>query len=125
MSPKNRILLIEDDPDDAEVVVSLLNELDYSANLVHVRLLTLGLRYLAAEQFDLVLLDLSLPDSWGMDTVRRLRNSFPGLPVVVMTGATMVEIEQEALREGAVGCIRKQDLDANRLADVISSVRSR
>lgn len=125
MSPKNRILLIEDDPDDAEVVVSLLNELDYAANLVHVRLLTLGLRYLASEQFDLVLLDLSLPDSWGMDTVRRLRNSFPGLPVVVMTGATMVEIEQEALREGAVGCIRKQDLDANRLADVISSVRSR
>lgn len=125
MSPKNRILLIEDDPDDAEVVVSLLNELDYAANLVHVRLLTLGLRYLASEQFGLVLLDLSLPDSWGMDTVRRLRNSFPGLPVVVMTGATMVEIEQEALREGAVGCIRKQDLDANRLADVISSVRSR
>ena len=125
MLPKNRVLLIEDDPDDAEVVVSLLTELDCVADVVHVRLLTLGLRYLGSEQFDLVLLDLSLPDSWGMDTVRRLRNSFPDLPVVVMTGATMAEIEQEARREGAVDCIRKQDLDANRLADVISNATSR
>jgi len=125
MLPKNRILLVEDDPDDAEMVVSLLTELDCAADLVHVRLLTLGLRYLASEQFDLVLLDLSLPDSWGMETVRRLRNSLPDLRVVVMTGATMPEIEQEAQREGATDCIRKQDLDANRLAHVISNARSR
>lgn len=125
MPPKKKILLIEDDPEDAELIVSLLNELDCDADVVHVRLLALGLRHLAAEDFDLAFLDLSLPDSWGMDTLRRLRNSFPGLPVVLMTGATMAAIDLEAEREGAVDCIRKQDLDASRLAEIVSSLGSR
>ncbi len=119
---KVRILLIEDDPDDAELVVSLLEEVDVATEVAHDRLLTLGLRRLESEQFDLVLLDLSLPDSWGMDTLRRLRKPFPGLPIVLMTGARMAEIAEEAEREGAAACLFKQELDASRLAGILTMI---
>ncbi len=119
---KVRILLIEDDPDDAELVVSLLEEIGVARDVVHERLLTLGLRRLESEQFDVVLLDLSLPDSWGMDTLRRLRKPFPGLPIVLMTGARMVEIAEEAEREGAVACLFKQELDVSRLAGILTKI---
>jgi CheY-like chemotaxis protein len=114
--------LIEDDPDDAELVTSLLEEVGCGENLVHEKLLMLGLRCLESQEFDLVLLDLSLPDSWGIETLRRLRKSFPHLPVVLMTGATMAEIAEEASSEGAAACLFKQDLDANRLAEILSQI---
>ncbi len=125
MPPKKvRILLVEDDPDDAELVVSLLEELSYGTHLAHERLLTLGLRRLELEEFDVVFLDLSLPDSWGMETLRRMRKSFPRLPVVLMTGAAMAEIADEAEREGAAACLFKQDLDADRLAGILTDIES-
>ncbi len=123
MPPQNvRILLIEDDPDDAEMIVSLLEELGCAQNIIHEQLLTLGLRQVQTQEFDLVLLDLSLPDSWGMDTLRRLRKTSPKLPVVLLTGAMMVEIAEEAKREGAAGCLFKQDIDAHQLANILSTI---
>jgi CheY-like chemotaxis protein len=119
-----RILLIEDDPDDADLVKSLLEETGVATNVVNERLLTLGLRRLASEEFDLVFLDLSLPDSWGMDTLRRLHKPFPRLPIVLMTGARVAEIAEEAKREGAAACLFKQDLDASRLAEILAEIRT-
>lgn len=124
MSPqKVRVLLIEDDPDDAELVLALLGEINCDIDVVHERLLTLGLRLLQSEEFDVAFLDLSLPDSWGMDTLRRLRKTFPKLPVVLMTGATMSEIAEEAQREGAVACLFKHDLDASKMAEVLARLK--
>ena len=121
MSPqKVRILLIEDDPDDAELVLESVGNSGCPAEVAHERLLTLGLRRIEAEDFDLLLLDLSLPDSWGIETLRRVRKAFPNLPVVLMTGAAMAEIAEEAKREGAVECLFKQELDAGRLAGILS-----
>lgn len=121
---KVRILLIEDDPDDAELVLALLGETDCDLDVVHERLLTLGLRQLQSKEFDVAFLDLSLPDSWGMDTLRRLRKAFPRLPVALMTGATMSEIAEEAQREGALACLFKHDLDASQMADVLSRLEN-
>jgi CheY-like chemotaxis protein len=122
LPPEVRILLIEDDPDDAELLVKLLEGLGCSANMIREGLLALGLRRLQTQGFDLVFLDLSLPDSWGMDTLRRLRKVFPKVPVVLMTGAALDEIAEEAMLEGAAACVFKQDLSASRLASILSDI---
>ncbi len=120
---KVQILLIEDDPDDAELLLALLGETTCGIDVVHERLLTLGLRQLQSKEFDVVFLDLSLPDSWGMDTLRRLRKAFPRVPVALMTGATMSQIAEDAEREGAIGCLFKHDLDADQMTGVLSRLK--
>jgi CheY-like chemotaxis protein len=120
---KVQILLIEDDPDDAELLLTLLGETRCDIDVVHERLLTLGLRQLQSKEFDVVFLDLSLPDSWGMDTLRRLRKAFPRVPVALMTGATMSQIAEEAEQEGAIGCLFKHDLDAEQMTGVLSRLK--
>lgn len=125
MSPlKVRLLLIEDDPDDAELILALLEESDCNVDVVHERLLTLGLRQIESQAFDLVFLDLSLPDSWGLDTLRRLRKSFPNLPVVLMTGATMTEIAEKAEQEGVVACLFKHEMDAEKLRGILARIEA-
>lgn len=81
-----RLLAIEDNPGD----VRLLRETLAEAGGGHVRLesagtLAAGIAALARDSFDAVLLDLSLPDSQGRDTITRLRAAAPHIPVVVMT----------------------------------------
>lgn len=119
-----RILLIEDDPDDEALLRAMLEEGDLAVEVAAERLLTLALRRLAAETFNLVFLDMSLPDSWGAETLRRLRAAFPDLPVVLMTGANVPEIAAQAAQEGAVGCLFKHQLDHRALWDIVSRFRS-
>ncbi len=122
LPPEVRILLIEDDPDDAELLLALLEESGALAKVVREGLLALGLRRLREQDFDLAFLDLNLPDSWGMDTLRRLRRAYPELPIVAMTGATAEEIAAEARKEGAAACLFKQDLSASRLVSILSDI---
>ena len=85
-SPLN-ILLIEDNPGDARLIRELLTEgsgrvfmISTADRLAH------GLEQFADQSFDLVLLDLSLPDSAGLDTLRRFQVKAPDVPVIVLTG---------------------------------------
>ena len=119
-----KILLIEDDPEDAELILTLLGETGRNVEVVHERLLTLGLRQVEKHEFHLVLLDLSLPDSWGIDTLRRLRRDLPELPVTLMTGAAMADIAEQAEREGAMACLFKQDLDTKIMMDILGRIRT-
>ena len=77
-----RILVVEDDPDDEAVLRSLLEQSERPISVACERLLTPALQRLAREPFSLVFLDLSLPDSWGLETLRRLRKGSPAVPVV-------------------------------------------
>jgi len=88
-----RILLIEDNPGDIRLLQEYLNE--GSACRFHVTQagrLSMGLERLAEARFDAVLLDLSLPDSHGLDTLVRLYEAAKDVPIVVLTG-----IEDESL----------------------------
>lgn len=58
-------------------------------------------------RFDLVLLDLTLPDSTGLETLRRFRESAPQSPVVVLSAVTGREVVMAAIEEGAMGFIPK------------------
>ncbi len=123
MFPANlSILLIEDDPEDADLFLAVLEESEVSAKVHREGLLSLGLRRLQSESFDLVFLDLSLPDSWGMKTLHRLQEASPDVPVVVMTGATMDGVAESAREEGVAACLFKHDLNAATLKGVLSEI---
>ncbi|MCR4437790.1 MAG: response regulator [bacterium] len=97
-----KVLLVEDNPGDARLVEIALSEpgpLPFS--LERVGLLSAALRRLEKEKFDVVLLDLSLPDSQGLDTVVAVRKQNPEVPVVVLTGLDDERSSVEALHMGA------------------------
>lgn len=59
-----------------------------------------GLAHVAAERFDVVLLDLGLPDAEGIDVVEQLRAAAPPLPIVVLSGRAEVDTALESMRRG-------------------------
>jgi len=74
---------------------------------------------LSAENYDVVLLDLSLPDESGLATCTRLANSAPSLPIVVLTGSADETLALQAVREGAQDYLVKGEFDGKVLARVI------
>lgn len=93
-----RILLVEDNPGDARLLrVSIPPEFQ----LTHVERLDDALRELRTGAHDVVLLDLSLPDSHGLDTCQRVCAASPDTPVIVLTGLADDQIAVQAVREGA------------------------
>lgn len=96
------VLVVEDNPGDARLVeLYLLEDAASSFTVLKAALLGDALEILAAKPIDVVLLDLSLPDSFGVDTLTRLRAASPFVPVVVLTGTNDEELALKALRQGA------------------------
>ncbi len=96
-----RMLLVEDSPSDAELLQAHLSGAVPERHTV-VCAATLGeaIARARAEPFDVVLLDLSLPDCTGQETVVRARAAWPELPIVVLTGANDEAMGFEAIRHG-------------------------
>jgi serine phosphatase RsbU (regulator of sigma subunit) len=97
-----RILLIEDNPGDARLIRESLFEAPNTAFELQVadRLQT-GLKILEQGNIDLILLDLSLPESWGINTLLKVREAAPTVPVVVLTGLDDETTAVTAVQEGA------------------------
>lgn len=118
-----RILLIEDDPDYALLMSSYVNAACGASVryvLVGAETLADGLARLREEDFDVALLDLMLPDSKGMDTLRRVRAAAPGVPLVVLTNLDQEDIGREAIANGAQDFLSKSRIDAGRLRNAIA-----
>jgi DNA-binding response OmpR family regulator len=98
-----RVLLIEDDPGDAELVFRGLATRDPADGfqIASVPTLAEGLRELERKATDVLLLDLFLPDSRGDETLRRIREAEPDLPIVILSGAADDSTAFAALRGGA------------------------
>ncbi|HXF92328.1 MAG TPA: response regulator [Nitrospiraceae bacterium] len=97
-----RVLLIEDNEDDAYLVQETLNERqEPRCDLEWTDRLRRGLKRLAEGRFDVVLLDLSLPDSQGLETFDRLQAQAHGVPLVVLTGLDDEAMAVQAVRKGA------------------------
>ncbi len=97
-----KILTIEDNLADVEILRELLIDTHVSScELVSARTLAEGMSLFAGGDIDFVILDLGLPDSQGIDTLRSVRTRFPFLPIVVLTGFDDDETGILAVREGA------------------------
>jgi len=97
-----RILLVEDNPADARLTQELLRESDELVfNCLHVETLTLALTSLNEQGFDVVLLDLSLSDTTGMEGVIRINIQHPAVPIIVLSGQVNDTVAITAVQQGA------------------------
>ncbi len=105
-------LLVEDNPGDRDLVSAYLEDLEHPLRLVPVASLAEALDALSRETFLVVLLDLGLPDSIGLETFKKLSAAAPTVPVVVLTGIGDEQVGLEALRIGAQDYLVKGQVDA-------------
>jgi CheY-like chemotaxis protein len=119
-----KILQVEDNPGDARLIKEMLAEAGANGSrllvsLTHRERLEQALSLLAQEPFDLILSDLSLPDSHGLDTVRQIVKAAPTLPVIVVTSLDDQLLELQAIQAGAQDYLIKGQLDEHLLARTI------
>ncbi len=108
------ILLVEDDSGDAELLYELLEQMPtMQFDITHVTRLAEATEQTKVEPYDIILLDLALPDSQGMDTIRAMVNAAPAIPIVVLTGLSDEETGLEALRNGAQDYLVKGQVDSS------------
>ncbi|MDQ6711385.1 MAG: diguanylate cyclase response regulator [Candidatus Dormibacteraeota bacterium] len=115
-----RILLIEDNPGDVRLMAEALKDAKRGIFVLEsVGTLADGLTRLAAADFDVVLLDLSLPDSHGLQTFRTLQAQVANVPVVVMSGDEDESVAMAAVNEGAQDFLVKQRVDGDAVGRAI------
>ena len=100
-----KILVIDDDALDRDLLVAVLEERGYEVILADSG--GTGLMLCHRQTPDAVVLDLNMPGIDGRALLRQLRILHPTLPVVVFSGLSTDEIEQEMLNQGATACIQK------------------
>ena len=116
-----RILLVEDSPSDAALLQeSLLETRLAEFDFTHVETWSDALRWVQRQPpFDILLLDLSLPDVSGRETFVRARAQAPYLPIVVLTGQANEADGLEAVRQGIQDYLVKGQADARQIVRVI------
>lgn len=96
------VLLVEDNPGDARLLREAVKDAaGISISLTHEQTLAQALKRLDNESFDVIMLDLSLPDADGLETLERTHAHAPSLPIVVLTGLDDEALAVRAVREGA------------------------
>ncbi len=117
------VLLIEDNPNDAMLVERYLRNaetplLPEAVSVRHEETLTAGVDALDDET-DLLLLDLGLPESEGLETFERVDSQGVDVPVIVLTGLTDDQAAVEVLKRGAQDFLKKGNIDEERLVKSI------
>jgi len=108
-----KVLLVEDNPGDARLIRVYLSEAGMEEfELVHVDRLLEGIKRVREGGFDVVLLDLSLPDASGVDTVTRMHAAAANCPIVVLTVTDDEAVAIRALRVGAQDYLTKGRIDS-------------
>lgn len=106
-----RVLLIEDSAADARLMQEfLMGTVLYQFHLTHVARLAEAFQQLKTRVYDIVLLDLTLPDSNGLGSLERLLSQVPSLPVVVLTNMSNPDLAVAAVRQGAQDYLVKRQL---------------
>lgn len=116
-----RVLIIEDSPQDLRLIEEMLNEVSNpSFELISSNRLEDGLKLLLNDGFDILLLDLSLPDSTGLDTFASVYDQAPEIPIVILSGFDDEDIAIKAVREGAQDYLVKGQVNSLLLSRSIS-----
>ena len=119
------VLLVEDNPADARLLQEMVAATgEHDLVLRPCRRLADAIKAIEAETTDCVLLDLSLPDVTGLDGIDRLRERFPSMPIVILTGLN----NEDVALGGAPGRrpgLPRQGIDRGRRGEARSPVRDR
>jgi signal transduction histidine kinase len=114
------VLLVDDNPTDVMVVKEALSEVATSQfGLMQCGSLKQGITCLGENGVDLVLLDLTLPDSEGLDTLHRIFQRANSIPIVVLTGFHDENIAIRAVKEGAQDYLMKEEISGPLLTRAI------
>jgi excisionase family DNA binding protein len=115
---KARILVIDDD----DIILSLFKEILESEGhkIVTAATSAEGIERLGQQDFNLVFLDLKMPDIDGADLLKQIKNTKPAVPVTIITGYPGSEVMERALKQGPFGVMEKP-FDVN---DILSAVNS-
>jgi len=115
-----KVLLIEDNPGDVRLIKEVLAEArNTTIHLDWADRLSAGLGHLTEKKIDLILLDLSLPDSQGLDTLHKVRTQAPEMPIIVLTGLNDESLAVEAVQIGAQDYLMKGEINKNLLVRAI------
>ncbi|MGB9939100.1 PAS domain S-box protein [Methanosarcina sp.] len=116
MDKKIEILLFEDNPGDAGLIEEMLEEFaDFRYELRNVETLKEGLDFLRESPFDVILSDLGLPDSDGIDTFLEIHAGNSRIPIIILTGINDEKIGIEAVKRGAQDYLIKGQVDGKLL----------
>lgn len=118
-----RGLLIEDDPEDTALLIKLLAKTEWPTSgfsFVCSEQLHQAFEVLEKETIEVILLDLMLPDSQGIETLLKLRAKCPDVPIVVLTGLQDEKMGLEAMQNGAQDYQIKGNIDAHAFKRTIS-----
>ncbi|MAT98706.1 MAG: hypothetical protein CL608_16305 [Anaerolineaceae bacterium] len=119
------VLVIEDNPGDIRLVKKMLHGASFAdnpsmtINLVHIDRLKTALDHLKKHTCDVILLDLSLPDANGLDSILKLKENHPSIPIIILSGQADNQTVAEAVQHGAQDYLAKDNLTANLLLKTI------
>ncbi|MBF2067084.1 MAG: response regulator [Calothrix sp. C42_A2020_038] len=115
------ILLVEDSPTDAQIIQSIFEHADKAEwQVTHVERLSKAIEICSFKSvFDVVLLDLRLPDSAGLETVTSFRSHIANIPIVVLTKTNDEELGLKAMVEGAQDYLIKDEITISRLVRAV------
>lgn len=118
---KIKILLIEDDSADVALISEILAaaEDDIQIGLERADRISSAIELLGQKDFDIIISDLTLPDSRGIDTFIDIHKHSPNLPIIVLTGLDDKEIALDAVRKGAQDFLVKGRFDNDLLVRAI------
>ena len=112
-----KVLLVEDNDDDALLIREYLSDSDFTNyEIIRTKELDESYRCLVENSFDIILLDLFLPDSFGMDTYLKMNEKVCELPIILLTGLNDSELAMKAIQNGAQDYLVKDMIDPALLA---------
>lgn len=118
-----RILLVEDNFKDMMFPLeSMMAVKSEWCVITHVERLEDAVLRIKEEKWDVILLDLVLPDSMGLTTLEKIRNAAPDLPIVVLTGLDNSKFGIQALELGANAFLSKRNVNAVELVRAVMKV---
>jgi len=112
------ILLIEDKPTDILLIKRMLSTI-VNFTIEQVARLSAGLERLERGGIDVVIMDIVLPDSEGIEGIKKVYITFPGVPIVVLTGFPDEETGMRAIQEGAQDYLVKGRINADALIRIL------
>jgi len=116
-----KVLLVDDDEGDSRLAQQILVKTSQQVKFTveSVDRLSTAIEHLSSDKYDIVLLDLGLPDSQGLETFTALHTQMPLIPIIVLSGMTDETLAIKAVQSGAQDYLIKGQSDGNTLARAI------